>query len=49
MYFAAIEFDICEDWIFWVENIVTVCFALDIIFTFFRLPENKEPHQITHA
>ena len=49
MYFAAIEFDICLDWVFWVENVVTLFFTLDIIFRFFRLPENKEAHQITHA
>lgn len=44
MYFAAIYFDICEDWIYYVENIVTGFFTLDITFKFFRLPENKEPH-----
>jgi len=49
MYFAAIEFDICMDWIFWVENCVTLFFTLDIIFKFFRLPENKEPSQVSHA
>ncbi len=32
MYFAAIVFDICNDWIFWLENVVTVFFTLDIIF-----------------
>lgn len=37
MYFAAIYFDICEDWIFWVENAITFFFTLDIIFRFLRL------------
>lgn len=49
MYFAAIDFDICVPWIFWVENLVTVFFTLDIFFKFLRLPENKEPHQVTHG
>ena len=49
MYFAAIDFDICVPWIFWVENLVTLFFTLDIFFKFLRLPENKEPHQVTHG
>lgn len=48
MYFAAITFDICSDWIFQIENVCTTFFTLDIIFRFFRLPENKEPSQISH-
>lgn len=49
MYFAAIEFDICDNWIFQIENVCTVFFTFDIIFRFFRLPENKDGSQVTHA
>lgn len=49
MYFAAIEFDICNDLIFWVENVCTGFFTLDIVFRFLRLPENKEASQVTHG
>ena len=49
MYFAAIEFDICNDWIFWIENVCTAFFTFDIIFRFLRLPENKDASQVTHG
>ena len=49
MYFAAIYFDICSDWIFWVENAITFFFALDIIFRFMRLKENQDPSEVTHV
>lgn len=40
MYFAAIEFDICNNLIFQTENVCTIFFTLDIIFRFFRLPDD---------
>ena len=40
MYFAAIEFDICNNLIFNTENVCTIFFTLDIIFRFFRLPDD---------
>jgi len=44
MYFAAIEFDICNDQIFWTENLVTTFFAIDIILRFMRLrDDNADP------
>lgn len=48
MYFAAITFNICNNWIFQVENVCTAFFTLDIVFRFFRLPENKDASQISH-
>ena len=41
MYFAAIEFNICNDLLFHVENVCTGFFFFDIFFRFLRLPENK--------
>ena len=50
MYFAAIEFDICNNVIYFTENIITAFFTLDIIFRFFRLPDDgKEGSQVSHA
>jgi len=49
MYYAAIEFDICDNYIFYIENVATTFFTFDIIFKFFRLPENKDASQINHA
>lgn len=50
MYFAAIEFDICNELIFQTENICTAFFTLDIIFRFFRLPDDgKDFSQVSHA
>ena len=48
MYFAAIEFDICNDVIYWTENAITAFFTFDIIFRtrgsfvlrFGRLPDD---------
>ena len=50
MYFAAIEFDICNNVIYFTENVITAFFTLDIIFRFFRLPDDgKESSQVSHA
>ena len=40
-YFAAIDFNICNPWIFWIENVCTAFFVIDIIFNFVRIPEDK--------
>ena len=50
MYFAAISFNICDDTIFWVENMITVFFIVDIILKFIRLrDENEDPQKVTHV
>ena len=48
MYFAAIEFNVCNDLLFHVENVCTAFFTIDILLRFIRLPENKYPYQVTH-
>lgn len=50
MYFAAIEFDICNEIIYWTENVITAFFTFDIIFRFFRLPDDgKDSMTVSHA
>mmetsp|Transcript_7716 Transcript_7716/g.9279 ORF Transcript_7716/g.9279 Transcript_7716/m.9279 type:complete len:89 (+) Transcript_7716:449-715(+) len=49
MYFAAIEFNICNNDLFWIENAITAFFTLDIAFKFMRLRENEDPSEITHV
>lgn len=41
MYFAAIYFDICDDTIFYTENLVTFFFLTDIILRFMRMPNEN--------
>jgi len=47
-YFAAIKFDFCQKYIFWLENICTGFFLLDIIFNLVRIPEDKVNQKVTH-
>ena len=47
-YYAAINFDICDKWIFWTENVCTMFFVFDIIFNFLRIPESKIGEKVTH-
>ena len=47
-YYAAIEFDICNEYIFWTENVCTLFFILDILFNFVRIPEDKINQKVTH-
>ena len=47
-YFAAIEFDICDEWVFWSENLWTLLFIIDILFNFVRIPEDKVNQKVTH-
>ena len=47
-YYAAIKFDICDNSIFWTENFCTIVFAMDIVFNFIRIPEDKVNQKVTH-
>ena len=47
-YFASFEFNICDKQIFWIENVCTVFFFIDIFFNFVRIPEDKVNQKVTH-